>query len=89
VVCSRLNNNPSNPVARFATYAKYGFVKEAEPLREPAPQQAGDRIIYHITNPLTNSSFQVDNYFLDVLTSTRTITPSRRPASLLGWPGSS
>jgi ubiquinone/menaquinone biosynthesis C-methylase UbiE len=60
------NNNPSNPVARFATYAKYGFVKEAEPLREPEPQQAGDRIIYHITNPLTNSSFQVDNYFLAV-----------------------
>jgi ubiquinone/menaquinone biosynthesis C-methylase UbiE len=57
------NNNPSNPVARFATYAQYGFVKEAEPLREPAPQQAGDRIIYHITNPLA-STFQVHNFFL-------------------------
>jgi ubiquinone/menaquinone biosynthesis C-methylase UbiE len=58
-----VNNNPSNPVARFSSYAKYGFVKVAEPLREPAPQQAGDYIIYHITNPLTNTSIQVVNFF--------------------------
>jgi SAM-dependent methyltransferase len=52
------NDNPNNQLKNYATYGKYGFIKESTATREE-----GDFIRYVISNP-DGSTFSFNNYYL-------------------------
>ncbi|HEV7776244.1 MAG TPA: class I SAM-dependent methyltransferase [Luteibacter sp.] len=54
-----MNNNPANAPEHFASYARYGFVKEAIP-----PFGEGGIVRYHFHKD-DGGSFSVDNFHLD------------------------
>jgi len=53
------NNYPGDDPQKFSKYRKYGFEK-----RGSSTQKEGDAIVYMITNPRDNSSFEITNYYL-------------------------
>ena len=53
-----INDNPANPVDKYATYTKYGFWKTTA-----SPRTEGTPITYHIKNA-DGTEFGFDNYYL-------------------------
>jgi SAM-dependent methyltransferase len=52
------NDNPGNDIARYPSYAKYGFVKIGR-----VPRSEGDPITYALRNP-DGTEFALENYYL-------------------------